>query len=411
MKKTKLWNHNFKLIVIGQIISLFGNNILRFALSMVVLDKTGSVSSFASILALSMVPTILLSSFGGILADRVNKRNIMVGLDFLTALVIFIFSMVVLNSNIVLVIGVMMVILSIIQAFYLPAVQASIPIVVDEDYLLQANGIVVQVNALASLAGPIIGGFLYGFYGIMPIIVISGFCFLFSAIMELFIHMKSIKLKKKNSFFQLILTDFKEAFHFLIKEQTAVFYLLILIACLNVFLSALLIVGLPFFIKMFLNFNNQWYGFIEAAMGVGSILGGISVGMLIKKVDFKHSYYFLFLASLLLFPIAISLITSHYSYLSYFVILISVIFLMGSATVFTIYGQTIIQKLTPQHMLGKVASVVSVISMCALPIGQILYGSLFEFFKTKSFVIVIISGLICLVIAFFSKKVLFTVKD
>ena len=62
-------SRDFVLLVAGQGISLFGNMMLRFAMSMWVLDETGSATIFASILAVSIVPTILLSPFGGVLAD------------------------------------------------------------------------------------------------------------------------------------------------------------------------------------------------------------------------------------------------------------------------------------------------------------------------------------------------------
>ena len=90
----KAFNRNFILMIIGQIISLFGNAILRFSLSLYVLQVTGSASIFATILAVSILPTILLSPFGGILADRVSRRSIMLSLDFLTSFLIFGFSMV-----------------------------------------------------------------------------------------------------------------------------------------------------------------------------------------------------------------------------------------------------------------------------------------------------------------------------
>ena len=57
----KLFHKDFTMMVIGQIISIFGNSILRFAISLYVLDLTGSASIFAGILAISMLPTILLS--------------------------------------------------------------------------------------------------------------------------------------------------------------------------------------------------------------------------------------------------------------------------------------------------------------------------------------------------------------
>ena len=70
-----LRSRDFVLLVAGQGISLFGNMMLRFAMSMWVLDETGSATIFASIMAVSIVPTILLSPFGGVLADRVNRRK------------------------------------------------------------------------------------------------------------------------------------------------------------------------------------------------------------------------------------------------------------------------------------------------------------------------------------------------
>ena len=66
----KLFTKNFTLLVLGQVSSLFGNYILRLALSMYVLETTGSAAVFAGILSMATVPTILLSPLGGILADQ-----------------------------------------------------------------------------------------------------------------------------------------------------------------------------------------------------------------------------------------------------------------------------------------------------------------------------------------------------
>ena len=58
MRSDRLFSRDFTLMILGQIISLFGNAILRFALSLYVLDTTGSAAAFGGILAVSMVPTI-----------------------------------------------------------------------------------------------------------------------------------------------------------------------------------------------------------------------------------------------------------------------------------------------------------------------------------------------------------------
>lgn len=92
----KLFSKDFTLVIIGQIISLFGNATIRFALPLYLLNHTGSSALYGMVTACAFIPAILLSPIGGIIADRINKRNIMVILDFLTAAVIIVFS--VLNS-------------------------------------------------------------------------------------------------------------------------------------------------------------------------------------------------------------------------------------------------------------------------------------------------------------------------
>ena len=86
--KQKLFTRNFILLILGQASSLAGNYMLRLALSMFVLEVTGSAAVFAGILSAATVPAILLSPFGGVLADRADRRKIMVALDILTGSVV-----------------------------------------------------------------------------------------------------------------------------------------------------------------------------------------------------------------------------------------------------------------------------------------------------------------------------------
>src|SRR5699024_2805244 len=84
MQQRRWLSRNFLLLLLGQVSSLVGNFTLKFALSMYVLEQTGSAGLFAALLSLSMIPTVLLSPFGGVLADRVNRRDLMVALDLLS---------------------------------------------------------------------------------------------------------------------------------------------------------------------------------------------------------------------------------------------------------------------------------------------------------------------------------------
>ena len=177
----QLFTRNFTLLLLGQASSLLGNYTLRFALSMFVLEETGSAATFAGILAVSMVPTILLSPLGGVLADRANRRNIMVALDALSGLAVLGAMALFPLGDRVFLTGALLVILSVLGAFESPTVQACVPQMVEESQLLRGNALVNQVSSLASLVTPFLGSLLYTAVGLSPIFLGTAVCFFLTA--------------------------------------------------------------------------------------------------------------------------------------------------------------------------------------------------------------------------------------
>ena len=403
---SRLFQRDFTIMILGQIISLFGNAILRFSLSLYVLEVTGSAAVFGTILAVSMIPTVLLSPFGGVLADRLPKQKIMTILDFVTAGLIVFYDAVYGSAGNLAAVTIFMILLTLIQAFYQPSVQASIPLLASQEQLMAANGIVMQVQALAGLLGPILAGMLYGIGGVKPILAASAVCFFLSAVMELFLRIPHEKREADGSPVRMALLDLKGAVTYLIRENTCLFKLLIVVAGINLFLSALFIIGLPYLVKIYLGMSAQAYGFAEAAMGMGSILGGLVSGLAGKKIPFKHSHYFLLWTPLLLIPVILILLLQAPGKMIYAVLLFSVMIGMGFAALFTIAAQTFIQKSTPVHMLGKVGAFVSTICVCALPIGQAMYGGLFELFSGSPWVVVLVGTVISMMLAYAAKRTL-----
>ena len=403
---SRLFQRDFTIMILGQIISLFGNAILRFSLSLYVLEVTGSAAVFGTILAASMIPTVLLSPFGGVLADRLPKQKIMTILDFVTAGLIVFYDSVYGSAGNLAAVTIFMILLTLIQAFYQPSVQASIPLLASQEQLMAANGIVMQVQALAGLLGPILAGMLYGIGGVKPILAASAVCFFLSAVMELFLRIPHEKREADGSPVRMALLDLKGAVTYLIRENTCLFKLLIVVAGINLFLSALFIIGLPYLVKIYLGMSAQAYGFAEAAMGMGSILGGLVSGLAGKKIPFKHSHYFLLGTPLLLIPVILILLFQAPGKMIYAVLLTSVMIGMGFAALFTIAAQTFIQKSTPVHMLGKVGAFVSTICVCALPVGQAMYGGLFELFFGSPWVVVLVGTVISMMLAYAAKRTL-----
>ena len=390
MKSARLFFRDFTLMVIGQIISLLGNAVLRFALPLQVLDATGSAAAFGGVLALSMVPVLLCSPLGGVLADRVPRQRIMWGLDFSTAALAAGYGLLFAGGHSVAAVGGMMVLLSAIQALYQPAVQASIPVLVAEEHLPAANGVVAQVQALSSLLGPILGGILYGWVGLAPIVWVGAACFFGSAVMELFLRIPFHRREDGGAPLTAVGRDLRDAGVFLVREQPGLLRVLALIALINLFLSALFLVGLPYLIKITLGLSSQLYSFAEAALSLGSILGGMLSGAALGRTGLRGGWRFLLGTALSLLPITLALVLGLPPLAAYGVILAAVLAGMACAMLFSVAAQTYLQRATPPHLMGKVAAFVSAISTCAMPLGQALYGVLFQAFQARVWVVVLL---------------------
>lgn len=402
-------NRNFILVVIGQIISLFGNAILRFALPLYLLNQTNSPALFGVVSACSFIPMILLSPIGGIVADRMNKRNIMVFLDFFTAILSFAIIIMLGKLNLVVLMLVALIILYGIQGAYQPAVQASIPALVHVDYLMPANAVINLVSSIARLIGPVIGGILYVAIGINTIIYLSLFCFLFAAIMEIFIKIPFKKRETKDSIMKIVFKDMKESLQFIRYEKPIVGKIALILAAINLFFSTLIIIGLPVIITQKLGLDailaNQLYGYAEGALAAGGLVGGILAGTIGRKMKISKADSLLAYCSLTLVPIGAVLLIKVPSMLAYATIVISCFVMMVLSSIVSIQLMVFVQMITPNELIGKVMSLAMCICLSAQPVGQAFYGMLFELMPRFVGVLFFISTGICLLISFSSKNI------
>ena len=152
-KGTRLFTRDFTLVVIGQVISLFGNAILRFALPLYLLRQTGSAALLGAVGAAAFIPAVLCSPIGGVVADRVNKRDMMVALDFSTAGLILAFTLLLGQLPLVPLMIACLMLLYGIAGTYQPAVQASIPLLAGLDQLTRANAVINMVGTCPACWG------------------------------------------------------------------------------------------------------------------------------------------------------------------------------------------------------------------------------------------------------------------
>lgn len=415
MKQNKLFSKDFTMVVIGQIISLFGNAILRYALPLYLLNRTHSAVLFGTVSACSFIPMILFAPIGGIVADRVNKRNIMVALDFSTAVIVTIYAVIMGSISLVVPIVIVLMLLYGIQGAYQPSVQASLPVLVSTENLNSANAIINMVSSLSGLIGPVLGGVIYATFGICPILYISAICFFCSAVMEIFIHIPFNLQSKKQGILTTAYSDMKDSLHFIIHRNPIIGKVGVLLSLINLIFSALIIIAVPVIITEHLSFSeadgNRLYGYAEGALALGGLIGGLIASILGAKLKIRKSWQMVLICSLTLVPITLATTFTYSKLLSYIVIVASCFIMMIFSTIFSVEMLSYGQKVTPKNILGKVMAMMTCMCLCASPIGQAAYGFLFDRLKNEMYIIFIAAFIICLILTLIARKIINQIKN
>lgn len=404
-------NKNFIIIVIGQIISLFGNAIQRFSMSLYLLEFTGSTAVFANILAISTIPYVLFAPIAGMLSDKVNRKKIMVYLDFFCSIIIGAYAFILISGrDNKFIVGIVMFILSICYTLYGPAVTASIPQVVEEEKLTSANGIINQVGSVVNFAGPIIAGIVYGIFGIKAIVIVNAISFFFAAIMELFLDIPDVKREEVNEnadinknidsndnthsnknvinetkekvfsikFIKDSFVDMYKTFKYLLKEKKVILSIIISYALCNIFLVPILSIVAPYFINIYLELSSEIYGIVEAVCVLGMIIGGFLISVKPKMFSMKKiQYTYIPMLMGVILMILLPLINiNRLSLAGLFAI--GGLGIMLTIAITNVLTLTFIQKEIPENILGKVSAFSVAVATVSVAPGQLLYGQILE---------------------------------
>ncbi len=378
-------NKNFIIIVIGQIISLFGNAIQRFSMSLYLLEFTGSTAAFSKILAISTIPYILFAPIAGRLSDKINRKKIMVSLDFFCALLIGSYALILWNNHdSQWIVGTVMFILSICYTLYGPAVTASIPQIVEEEKLTSANGIINQVGSVVNFAGPILAGVLYGILGIKAIVVINAVSFLLSAIMELFLDIPNIEGadEEENSisigFIKNSFVDMKNTFMYLKRESKVVLGIIVSYGIGNIVLVPILSIVTPYFINMYLGLSSEVYGIVEGICVLGMIGGGFLISTkpsLFTVKEVYKTFYPMIGGVVLMAVLGFSKIGGYKAAGIFAFGGMAIMFSLALSNVITL---TFIQKEVPDNMLGSVSAFSTAVATASVAPGQLLFGYIID---------------------------------
>ena len=409
-------NKNFIIIVLGQIISLFGNSIQRFSMSLYLLEFTGSAAAFSRILAISTIPYIIFAPIAGKLSDSINRKKIMVYLDLFCAILVGAYALILFNGNdSEFIVGAVMFILSVCYTLYNPAVVSSIPQIVSEEKLTSANGIINQVSSIVNFVGPILAGVIYGFLGIKFIVIINAISFFVSAIMELFLDIPDVANNndKKLSLFSFIgksFSDMKESFIYLSRKKKIILYIIISYAFCNIFLVPILSIVAPYFINVFLMLSSEIYGLVEAICVLGMILGGFWISVKPKMFSMKklhYTYYPMIIGITLMSVLSFIKIDSYVMALYFAICGMAIMLSLSLSNILTL---TFMQKEVPQDMLGRISAFSTAVATISVAPGQLLFGQAIDIGIPLG-IILLVTTIVCICLLIFIKNISNSIKN
>ncbi len=346
-----LRNKNFVLLWISQCISGAGDTFTFLALTLKVndfyVDPGESARALSGVLIAFALPVLLFGIFAGTLADRLDRKKIMIVSDLLRALVVPSFLLIKTPADLPWAMLIAFLVSS-FSVFFYPARMALIPVMVKEEDLMTANGWMQMGLTVARLAGPVLAGIVVGTWGVGLAFGIDSVSFLVSGALLLGISGITTKVKRDAVASNTAWGDIKDGLLYagksrLIKGVT----LGLSLAMLG--LGAVNVLFVPFMRHIF-NAPAQALGGVQASQGVGMLVGGLLIGTLGKRLKPRTVA---FVAMMLLgATVAIFGVTPSYSYVFFVMPLAGLALPPLNASL-----QTMFQRGVPQYILGRAGSV------------------------------------------------------
>ncbi len=373
----KLWTPNFILLWQGQLVSILGDVIYGIALGFWVLAVTGSTALMGTMMATSTLPAVLVSPFAGVIADRVDRRKLLILTDIIRGAAVVLLAIAVFKGST----GIWMVfaagmILSVCGAFFSPAVGSTIPDIVPKSQLIGANSMMGIIQTGSSIIGNSAGGFLFQALGAPVMFLFNGVSFILSAFLNMFLKIPKIERKENQHFF----ADMKDGYKF-VWRLSGLRNLLIIVSVLNFVFSVAIVLFLPLF-QQTESLGPGRYGIAMAFLTGGMLIAMVATSVIKFPPERRLQVFMLSAALAFICFSAMALIQN-------FIVMCGLIFIGGFFNaVINVFINSTVQLTVPQDMRGKVFSLVSMLSQALTPFGMLLGGILGEFFPLRTVIFV-----------------------
>ncbi|HGD6122434.1 TPA: MFS transporter [Streptococcus agalactiae] len=326
-----------------------------------------------------LLVSIVLNPFGGALADRFQRRKILLITDAICAIMCFLLSFI--GDDKVMVYGLIVAnaILAVSNAFSSPAYKSYIPEIVDKADIITYNANLETIVQIISVSSPVLGFLIFNNFGIRITLIVDAITFLISFLFLYAIKVERVQLSKQEKVaIKNILADIADGFTYIKKEKEIMFFLIIA-ALLNTFL-AMFNYLLPFTNSLLK--TSGAYATILSISAIGSIIGALIARKIKSSINSMLSM--LVFSSLGVIVMGFSSLFELPIWISY-----SGSFLFNSLlTMFNIHFFSQVQIRVDEAYMGRVMSTIFTIAIMFMPIGT-LFMTIFSFaLSNVSFIVI-----------------------
>ena len=363
---------DFGFLFAGQTISQIGDSLNKVALLWFVYDLTGSALKMTMVGLLQTLPPLLLGPLIGVYLDRVRKKPVMIAVDLLRTLMVLLIPVLYAMEALTLDrLYVLVFATAIFSTVFGPALTSAVPLIVPKDRLIAANALLQTTTNMGLLVGPALSGLGIALIGAQNVLLVDAATFFISALCILPIRVRETldhAHGARKGLTEGIVGDLLAGFRFVFVEQKTVMLLMLTATLYSVGVSAFIFL-LPVFAKDVLGVGPIQLGWLWSALGVGMLLASLVLTS-ISKGDVPWRLRFMS-GALATGGIAVAAL----GFLEAPVAAGAVIAVIGGSTaMFTPLVWTMLQELTPTHLLGRVFTSFATGGMASSMAGMAGFG-------------------------------------
>lgn len=372
-----LRHRNFRLFWFGQMISLMGTWMQTIGQAWLVLELTHSALLLGIVGALQFLPVMLLSLFGGVLADRLPKRKVLLFTQSFAMLQATVLWILVATGEVrlwhVLVLATL---LGLTNSIDMPTRQAFVVEMVGREDLPNAIALNSSLFNMARIVGPGIGGLIIAWAGVAPLFLLNAISFIpvliglaLIDLRGLYAHSKRVEVEAGVQR-QSTMQSLREGLVY-VARTPSVLLIIVVIGIVSLFGINFNVV-LPLFATSVLHAGAEGFGFISSAFGLGSLFSALWLAWSNRKPSIQY---------LLVSAFVFCVLEAFFAISQVYALSLLLIAAVGFAMIaFSATANTTIQTVVPDHLRGRVMSVYMLVFAGSVPFGNLLTGGLAHFY-------------------------------